>query len=135
MTESIDQITSLVTEVEEGNVDALKAYIDLMRLNKVLEASLAQIKESAIKEAKNHSKSFEFYGAKVEVKEGSARYDYKGVSQWVALSEKMKGVESAAKQRALNPNIIMADADTGEEILPAMVSYNKETIAITLPKI
>jgi hypothetical protein len=135
MTESIDQITSLVTEVEEGNVDALKAYIDLMRLNKVLEASLAQIKESAIKEAKNHSKSFEFYGAKVEVKEGSARYDYKGVSQWVALSEKMKGVESAAKQRALNPNIIMADADTGEEIFPAMVSYNKETIAITLPKI
>jgi hypothetical protein len=51
------------------------------------------------------------------------------------LSDKMKGVESAAKQRALNPNIIMADADTGEEILPAMVSYNKETIAITLPKI
>jgi hypothetical protein len=63
MTESINQITSLVTEVEEGNVDALKAYIDLMRLNKVIEASLAQIKESAIKEAKNHSKSFEFYGA------------------------------------------------------------------------
>ena len=131
----IDSLALLVDEVESGSMDPLKAYIKLKKLSKIFDDAISQIQGSALTEAKKHGKSFEFFGAKVDVKEGAAQYDYKGVPQWAALSEKIKGVEAAAKQRALNPNIIMADAETGEEIEPAMVSYSKETIAITLPKL
>ncbi len=135
MKESIDQIVSLVNEVEEGNTDALKAFIALKELEKVLTAAMSQIKDGAVSEAKKYNaKSFELMGCRIDVKEGTARWSYKHIPQWSRHQEEMKKIEEAAKLRYKNPTTLMADAD-GEEILPALASYDKESIAITLPKL
>lgn len=128
----IDELTALVTEVEEGNTDPLKAYIDLKRIEKVLASSIKQIGESAVKEAKlEGAKQFDKFGATIQVKDGAARYSYKHIPQWEAIEKNKKEIETAAKNRALNPSLIIADAD-GVEIPPAMVTYDKESIAVTI---
>jgi len=132
--QTIDRIADLITQVEDGNEDALKVFILLKELEGVVKDSLEQIKESAIKEAKNYGKTFEVFGASVTVKEGAGRYSYKHIPIWSKLEEERKVIENAAKQRALNPSLIMADAATGEEILPAQITYDRESISITLKK-
>lgn len=131
----IDEIAALVGEIDEGNEDALKGLIKLKTIEKVLEASINQIKESAVIEAKKHgAKEFELFGAKVQVKEGAARWNYKHIPQWNEFETKKKQIEEAAKNRYKNPSLIVADAD-GEEIPMAQCTYDKESVAITIPKI
>lgn len=129
----IDEITALVTEVEEGNTDALRAYIELKKLGKVVESAIKQISDSALKEAKNYSqKTFDAFGAEIQVKDGAARYSYKHIDIWNELELRKKQIETAAKNRALNPSLAIADQESGEEIPPALVTYDKESIAVTI---
>ena len=130
----IDEIVALVTLVEEGNKDALKGFIALKRVGKILEDATNQIKEAAVTEAKKHgAKQFDFDGVTIQVKEGTARYSFKHIPQWSRRQEELKKLEEAAKNRYKNPSILMADED-GEEILPAQCTYDKESIAVTIPK-
>jgi len=128
----VDEIVTLVTEVEEGNEDALKALIHLKGIEKILADSISQIKEAAVTEAKKYeAKEFELEGAKVQVKEGAARFSYKHIPQWNTLDDKRKLIEEAAKNRYKNPSLLVAD-ESGEEIPMAKCTYDKESIAITL---
>jgi hypothetical protein len=128
----IDELSALVTEVEEGNTDALKAYIELKKINKVLEAASKQIGENAMKEAKTYGeKSFQAFGAEVQVKEGAARFSFKHIPQWNEFEKKKKTIEDAAKNRYKNNSLIIAD-ENGEEIPMAECTYDKESIAITI---
>lgn len=130
-----EKIASIVVGVEDGKTDALKAFISLKEIEKVLAASMSQIKEQAVTEAKKYgAKSFDLLGCRIDVKDGTARYSYKHISQWSSMSDSMKRLEEAAKLRAKNPSVIIAD-DNGEEILPAQITFDKESIAITLPKL
>lgn len=127
-----DEIITLLSEVEEGNTDALKAFISLKNVEKVLSEAITQLKESAVTEAKKHgAKQFEFFGAKIQVKDGSARWDYKHIPQWNEFEEKKKQIEEVAKNRYKNPSLIIAD-ENGEEIPMAQCFYDKENISVTI---
>lgn len=131
----IDELAALVGEIDEGNADPLESLIQLKRIEEVLEASINQIKERAVAEAKKYgAKEFELHGVKVQVKEGAARWSYKHILQWNELEAKRKGIEDVAKNRYKNPSLIMADAD-GVEIPMAQCTYDKESVSITIPKL
>lgn len=71
------QIQKIVSEVSDGNVNPLEAFIFLNWCEKVAKAAKDQLKEQAIDEAEKYSeKDITAYDATVTVKNGAGKYKY-----------------------------------------------------------
>lgn len=117
----------IAQKVEDGEVNALKEYIELKRLSNSLSDALTVIQPLAIDEAdKYKEKSFKAFGAIVEKKNAAGSWDYTGVAAWNAAKERLKWVEKMAQTGGA------ADSDSGEIIEKAVKIEGKSTIAIKL---
>jgi len=71
------QIQSILFDVNEGNVNALEAYISLKALASELDSIIDEIQPLAIQAASQHGgKRFTVSGVTVEKREGTRRWSY-----------------------------------------------------------
>lgn len=121
----ITDYINYANEVKEGRVNPLEAYIALKAAANDLEKALKEVQDLAIDEANKYGqKSFQAFGAKIEVRNGASRWDYKSVKAHVQLSTQLKYIEDLAKAGG---GVTM----DGEIVEPATKINGRETIAIS----
>ena len=124
------EIAQMAAAVEEGNANALEAYVNAAKLTKVCEAVMAQVKDEAIGEAQKYGKEAEVYGAKVQVKNSPPQYSFKDDPVFVNF-------DNLAKQRkqmltkAAKSNFTLTD-ENGEAIPKVSYTEGATTIAVTI---
>ena len=124
------EIAQMAAAVEEGNANALEAYVNAAKLKKVCEAVMAQVKDEAIGEAQKYGKESEVYGAKVQVRNAPPQYSFKDDPVFVNF-------DNLAKQRkqmltkAAKSNFTLTD-ENGEEIPKVGYTEGATTIAVTI---
>ena len=124
------EIAQMAAAVEEGNANALEAYVNAAKLKKVCEAVMAQVKDEAIGEAQKYGKEADVYGAKVQVRNAPPQYSFKDDPVFVNF-------DNLAKQRkqmltkAAKSNFTLTD-ENGEEIPKVGYTEGATTIAVTI---
>ena len=124
------EIAQMAAAVEDGNANALEAYVNAAKLKKVCEAVMAQVKDEAVGEAQKYGKEAEVYGAKVQVRNAPPQYSFKDDPVFVNF-------DNLAKQRkqmltkAAKSNFTLTD-ENGEEIPKVGYTEGATTIAVTI---
>lgn len=116
-------------QVVNGEINALKAFVELKMAAAELDSALKIIQPLAIDEASNYpEKSFKAFGAVIEKRNAASSWDYSGVTAYQQAKERLKYIEKVAQAGG------GFDATTTEEIGKAVKIEGKATIAISLPK-
>jgi len=125
------QVKLFVQEIKdsiiEGNINPLTASIQLKAIEDIIKGlrNDKEIKEYTLEEAEKYgNKSFEDFGAKIDIKELGTKYNYKscGDSAWEKLDKTIIDTIKLKKDREeilkkLKPEMKLADAETGELLL------------------
>lgn len=129
-------IVKLVTDVNDGHENPLKAYALLRQWGKDIDSALKEIEEYALLEAKKYPKTFEQYGFEFTRSEGARRFDFKGCQSWVKTSTELKEIEERLKATwNLHQKIgQVASAETGEELELPVCNFGKESLTIKIKK-
>ena len=128
--ETAYEIAQMAAAVEEGNANALEAYVNAAKLKKACEAVMSQVKDEAIGEAQKYGKETEVYGAKVQVRNAPPQYSFKDDPVFVNF-------DNLAKQRkqmltkAAKSNFTLTD-ENGEAIPKVGYTEGATTIAVTI---
>lgn len=124
------QIAQMAAAVEEGNANALEAYVNAAKLKKVCEAVMAQIKDEAIGEAQKYGKETEVYGAKVQVRNAPPQYSFKDDPVFVNYDNLAKQRKQLLTKSAKTKFTLV---DENGEVVPK-VSYTEgaTTIAVSI---
>lgn len=123
------QIQSILFDVNEGNVNALTAYISLKALASELEEIIDTIQPLAVQSASQHGgKRFTVHGVTVEKREGTRRWSYPEFTPYLQAKAKAKELEKL--MQSASTGLVIADAESGEMIPAAVCTFTKETIAI-----
>ena len=91
----------LKDSLENGQVDPLELAVYF----KAIEETIKQVKETmsklAVNEAEKYGKSFEFKGAKIDVRENGVKYDYSksGDIDWERLNSEINAARSRQEER------------------------------------
>lgn len=113
--------------VLNGDLNALSVYIDLKRFEKDLAEAIKEVQGFAIQEAEKYpEKSFEAFGASVEKKNGTSRWDYSNIREWNLAKERLKQIEVIAQVGGMD--------ESGNEIPKAFKIEGKPTISISFKK-
>lgn len=121
----VPTFTESAEKVEAGEMNPLKALVDIRLAQDELDQAESRIKSMAVDEAYRHpEKIFKAYGAVIEKRNGPATWDYSGVAAHQACKEKLKWIEKMAQAGGA------ADMENGEVIDKAVRIEGKVTIAI-----
>lgn len=114
----------LANQVEQGVVNPLDSYIALKKAQDELTEALKIVQPFALNEAEKYGqKSFEAFGAKIELRNGASTYKFCG--HILSLEEKLKKLKEMSKQGEF------ADPETGEIIEKASKIEGKSTLAVS----
>lgn len=117
----------ITDQVVNGDINALKAYIDLKVAEKELEYALAVVQPLAINEADKYTeKTFKAFGAVIEKRSAPGRWDYAQVNAWKQAKDRLAYIEKISQAGG------GADMDSGEVIDKAIKIPGKAIIAINL---
>ena len=123
-------IDTIKQDVEQGNIDALEAYVKLKSIEKELKESLSMVQEFALQEAEKYGQSeFEAYGASVNVKHSSGRWSYKELPWWNTYQLEQDAAKEAYKMGQKGQKLVTED---GEVIIPAEFTPGKLTLSIRI---
>jgi hypothetical protein len=130
----------LIRGLESGDIEPLKFKVFLNGLDKVFANVKPLLDKMARDEAELHGKSFDYMGAKVELREAGTRYDYSGCGfpKWERANAELKAKQEEVKVhekflQSLQGPIVIADEDTGEIItIYPPVKKSTSTIQITM---
>lgn len=126
--------TQLVQDVQDGNEDPLKAYVELMKLQKSIEEAIKYIKDEAINAASNYGKEkFEKYGYEIKYNRGRKIWDFKNIKQWNEYKQKLNDIEEFAKMAysAYEKEGQFVYPETGEIIPLPLVTHSNDYITVT----
>ena len=133
MIQILNYLHDLNDKALNGDTSPLKAYIECKTIEKLLKDVMSGLHEAAITEAETYGKGeHEAHGAKFQVKNGAARYDFKGVSAWAQLKEELTAIELQGKALVKAGKLNMADGDTGEMIELPLQTFTRDSITIKL---
>lgn len=131
----------IIMAVQEGELDALKAKVICKGWEQLAKQVQDGIDYYALNAATNYgAKSFDVYGASVQMKETGVRYDYSncGDKEWEDLTDQISALSERKKELekvlvAHREKWVKTDMETGEtyEVLPP-VRTAKESLSITL---
>lgn len=129
-------IVRLVTDVNDGHENPLKAYALLRQWGKDIDSALKEIEEYALLEAKKFPKTFELDGFEFTRSEGSRRFDFKGCKSWVETNAQLKEIEDRLKAawNASQKIGAIASMETGEELELPICNFGKESLTIKIKK-
>jgi hypothetical protein len=125
--------TNLVDRINEGHINALEAHVKIKAIQKALESVLKQTEEVVADEASKHpGKSFDVYGANVQIREGSIGPNCDQDTVYAELKAQLKDREELLKLAFKQAGKSMiVDPNTGEEIPVCEAKATKSSIAIT----
>jgi hypothetical protein len=127
-------------QVLDGHEDGLQLLVGIKATQKLLEAIIERIEESALNEALLEGKRFEKFGAKIEVRELGTKYNFENCQDpvLVKLTEQKKQWSDLEKDRqnllkTLRGKTELLDTETGEIInaLPP-IKTSKTGVVVTL---
>lgn len=127
----MEQIQQLTFAVEEGNMSALDAYIQLHQIEKLAGEARKQIQAQAVTEAQREGKQFTRMGFEVQCRAGAGRWDYKHIKEWEAKKFELSQLEEKAKWafKSAEKGITPID-DDGVIVEPAIYTPGADTIAL-----
>lgn len=95
-----NQVTAIVGQVKDGNINPLRAYGLLAALEKMAGDAKKELTEAAITEAMKYpEKEIGVYGAKFQIKETGVRYDFSNDPEWCDYQEQIDLVKAQQKGR------------------------------------
>jgi hypothetical protein len=127
-----DFIFNLANDVKDGFIDPIVALKTLSDLSKGIDEYKKEVYEIALKEAEKYSeKTFEHQGVKVEKRNGSRLWNFKGIQEWNDLNESRKSKEELYKSAFDNyaKGVQMVD-ENGEQVPIPVVTYGKDVLVL-----
>ena len=127
-----NEVAHLLTEVDEGNINALEVYAVLKQSKDLIEESIKQVEPFAQGFAELYSeKTFTQAGYTFEKRNGSTRYSYNHIPEIVELKQQLKFAEAKYKHAFLSQQkgLLTASAD-GEEMVMPKVTYSKDVLIV-----
>ena len=116
--------------IEQGNTNPLTAYAELKQLSDMISSMIESVKEQAIDERRKYGKEEVIKnGFKIELVNGRKIWNYKSSQRWQQLDAQRKTYEELMQKAYHGAKI--ADADTGEMIEPADLSFASDTLRLT----
>jgi hypothetical protein len=116
--------------IEQGNTNPLAAYTELKQLSEMIASMMDSVKDQAIEERRKYGKEEVIKnGFKIELANGRKIWNYKGSQRWQQLDTQRKTYEELMQKAYHGAKI--ADADTGEMIEPAELTYASDTLRLT----
>ena len=129
----LNELHEINEKALNGEGNALEAYINCKQVEKLLKNVLNGLHEAAIEEAEKYGKGeHEAHGAKFQVKNGAARYDFKAVSEWVELKAKLTAIETERKALVKVGQVNLVNADTGEFVELPIQTFTRDSLTIKL---
>lgn len=129
----ISEIITKVQKAEDGDIDALLAYVELKRVAKVLEDSLKQIQPLALSEANKYGqKSFKAFGSTITLKANPGQWKYEGCPDVLSASKNLKALQESAKDayKLAVKGQIMVDSDS-VIVPPASYTPGADSISVS----
>lgn len=131
-----NQLLRVVGEVQEGNIDALTAYIYLWKVKKAAEEALARVEklQDLPSLATQYPKGEPIDGLLVSVQNTPSTYKYS--AHVSALEEGLKRRKKLEQQAAelSSRGQMLIDEGTGEVVPPANVVSGQPKLYISIPK-
>jgi hypothetical protein len=135
--------SEVANRILDGYEDGLELFIAVKSAQKLLDDITAQIEESALNSAMLYSsKSFDAYGAKIEIREVGTKYNFDNCGDTILarITEEKKKWSDEEKSRqsmlkTLRGKTEMLDPETGEviNVFPPQKS-SKTGLVVTLPR-
>src|ERR1700746_2778772 len=91
------ELELIIQDAKGGNKDPLEAYILLKAIAEQAEEGMKVIKDLAMSEAEKYGKSFDKYGAHIELRNGPSRFNFKGISAIEKAEARAKYLQELAK--------------------------------------
>ena len=129
----LNELHEINEKALNGDGNALEAYINCKQVEKLLKDVMNGLHEAAIEEAEKYGKGeHEAHGAKFQVKNGAALYDFKAVSEWVELKAKLTAIETERKALVKVGQMNLVNAETGEFVELPIQTFTRDSITIKL---
>jgi predicted NodU family carbamoyl transferase len=117
-------------DVEEGKVNALSAYVEMKALSELIGSMMDNLKDQAIEERRKYGKEEVIKnGYKIELANGRKIWKYDSSQRWQQINAQRKTYEELMQKAYAGAQI--ADAETGELIPAAELSFASDTIRLT----
>lgn len=128
------KIQELIDGVLNGDIDPLKAYIQLKAKEQAVKGALSIIQDHAIENANTYGeKTFKAFGAEITCKSAAGRWDYKHIPQIAKLNDQVKDLQKLAQDAYKLYERGQAVVDLhGEVVEPAKFTPGKDIISIKL---
>jgi uncharacterized protein (UPF0210 family) len=128
---AINYVKDIAQLVENGEIEALNAFLFLKELEIKSKEYKKRIEEIAIDELSKHNGSTEMNGYTISLKKSAGRWDFKHIQEIVDAENNLKQLKEKYKlaYKQQNNNIT-AIGDGGEVIDPAKFNHGKEIIQI-----
>ena len=127
----------MVNEAKDGEVSALKTFIELTRMSKELSKCLKDIKAEALSEAEAYGKSEQIiHGAVVSVRAVGGRWKFDHIGEWKEIDDKKKAIETKYKTAFKNAEngLYNVAESTGEILDLPSYSAGPDAIILKFPK-
>lgn len=127
-----DELAHIISEVENGNTDALTTYAEIKQLKDMYDMAQKQIEPIVMQEAELYSeKEFSKGQYKFTKRNGATRYSYKNITEWSDKNKELKKIEEKYKAAfiAQNKGILTASSQ-GEELELPIVTHSKDSLII-----
>ena len=130
----MSKVQELIDGVLDGDIDPLKAFIELKAKEKAIKGALDIVQDHAVENAQSYGeKTFKAFGAEIQCKAAAGRWDFKHIEPILKLKEQVKDYEGLAKDayKLIEKGRQVID-DNGEVVEPAKYTPGKDIIAIKL---
>ncbi len=130
-------VNGMVNEAKDGEVSALKTFIELKRMSKELDECLKDIKDEALSEAEQYGKGEQIiHGAVVAVRAVGGKWKFDHISEWKEIEDKKKAIEAKYKNAFKNAEngLYNVAENTGEILELPSYSAGPDAIILKFPK-
>lgn len=129
--ELIQHCERLRAAVESGDHHALDAYAELKAIEGAANEARKAVEPLALEEALKHPKTFEHGNLTFTRTEGRRLFNYSHIREWVDQNAKVKAIEEAAKNAALQAEKgLHAVTEDGEVMEAALITYGKASLSV-----
>jgi len=122
---------TLVTDTQEGKMNALDAFADLKALMAEVADALKEVEPLAMDEAMKYPKTFDHHGLKFTRTDGRRMYKYDHIPEWKAVKATLTSIEQEAKDAAdqqAKGNVIAGDDGVVKDA--AIVTFTKSSLSV-----
>ena len=125
-------IERLFNQVEDGDIEAHRAYLEIKASWHFLENCLEELKPQVLQQVIDTGPAA-YGGFKVELMKGTARHSFDHLEDWQVLKGKMSHIETRSKMAyaAYLNGRTLVDDETGEIVPVSHVKYTQDTIKVT----